>query len=492
MRATKAAMLFSSGLAAILPIASPALAGAPVTLSVATTPTANASTNVQPTVSIDSLWLARPTVFTSSSSTVAQFLRTLAGDYPVKRLRVGAHGADVTYWSRQSEATDPTPSWATRGRITPTGISALDQLSQTSGYSIVLHTNLEQYRSWNTSILNSTKDMVIEARNKMGTRLSAVVIGNEPDHYSSTNQTTFQSDWKTYRDSIRASIPGLALYGPATLSRGTLYNSFRQNQASDGVSIGALTSHHYYGTNCGGDTLTIGGLFNSSRYDEARGYASGLAADARALGVPAVIDERNSSSCAGTPGVSDVFASSLWGLDSTLLIARSGVSRQYLHSSFGRCGDIKPYYTYYTPFCARTDADAAVGKVVAQPLFYGLLAARFVGDGTFYSTGASSADQARLRTYAIKQGSTLTLVLINLESSSTSVTAQLGGTYGSASRAQLTAPSISATSGITLGGGTVRDDGTFSGIGFSALALTDPQTLNVTVPGYSASIVRLN
>jgi len=92
-------------------------------------------------------------------------------------------------------------------------------------------------------------------------------------------------------------------------------------------------------------------------------------AAARALGLPVVIGEGNSASCGGVRGVSDAFASTLWGLDTMLAHAAVGLSRWNFHggsSGTGAAG-IAPYSPIgYEDF----GADAPV----VRPLFYALWA----------------------------------------------------------------------------------------------------------------------
>src|SRR5256714_920349 len=93
-------------------------------------------------------------------------------------------------------------------------------------------------------------------------------------------------------------------------------------------------------------------------------------------------------------------------------IAHTGIRGEYFHSAIARCGAPKPFYKAYTPFCAATDADAAAGRLIPHPEYYGLLMLQQVGTGNFVPL--SNPDPATLRAYAVKNGRRPRLVLDNL------------------------------------------------------------------------------
>lgn len=482
-------------------LSSPAVAavppdsGDPIDITVHDSVFANSSTNTTPHISIDSLWLSDYQPLIDEDSTIAQHLTTLAGE-ETGILRVGAIGADKTYWSRLTESEDPTPSWATRGRIGPEGIEALATLSEDAGdYGVILSTNMYEYNPGTPELVDNAADYIDEARTQLGPRLSGAIIGNEPDLYPAWHPTRVWARWRTIRDALRADDPSLPLYGPTTTSTSSKdYQYFLERQQSV-TSAQALSTHDYYLSMCsegGQKQVTIANLLSKKLYDTTRGEADRATADARSIGVPAVWDERNSVSCAGKAGVSDVYAAALWGLDSTLLIARSGVSEQYLHSAFGQCGGDKPRSTYYSPFCAKTADDAAHGRIQAQPLYYGLLAASRVGDGEFLNSTVTDETQERVRFYALRQGSSVSLVMVNVDDSDTAVNVALPGSYTTGFRVDLTGPSLTATSGVTLGGQSLSPDGTIDQLDEAPVEISEGNEISVDIDSHSAAIIKLS
>jgi len=108
--------------------------------------------------------------------------------------------------------------------------------------------------------------------------------------------------------------------------------------------------------------------------------------------IPSTINESNSASCSGMPGVSNSYATSLWSLDYLLQTAQSGISKLQFHTNTAAiCGDFKPRlspeypvsYRYYGAFCAADQEELDANQLSATPLYYGLWAFRQVPQGRF-------------------------------------------------------------------------------------------------------------
>src|SRR2546421_5674764 len=112
-----------------------------------------------------------------------------------------------------------------------------------------------------------------------------------------------------------------------------------------------------------------------------------------------------------------------------------------------------------------------------------------IGTGTF--APVTSSDTSTLRSYAVRNGSRLRVVLDNLSATGNrTVSLGLGDTYTQGDLIRLTGPSLSATTGMTLGGGTVSNDGTFSGVTRTPVTVSG-STLTVTLPPASATLLTL-
>jgi hypothetical protein len=197
--------------------------------------------------------------------------------------------------------------------------------------------------------------------------------------------------------------------------------------------------------------------------------------------------------CEGQQGVSNVFASALWEIDEQLDLAREGVAGDYMHGTVIQCNAPKPLFMYYTPLCAPTAADAAAGTLAAQPEYYGLAAVHQVGTGSFLNV--DNPAWATVRTYAVKHADgTMTVVLDDVQdpagNGATTLQLNLGASYTTGQRVDLTAGGLAATTGITLGGRTVQADGSLPAPTATPVAVNG-STLTVTVAAGSAALLTL-
>jgi hypothetical protein len=187
--------------------------------------------------------------------------------------------------------------------------------------------------------------------------------------------------------------------------------------------------------------------------------------------------------------VSDRYGAALWAVDQALFVAALGVTGENFHSNIAVCGGPKPPGSAYTPFCAANAADQAAGKLVAQPELYALRLVREVGTGTF--APVDNDDPATLRAHALRNGKQLRVVLVNLQDTGDrALTVNLGGVYKKADVVRLTGPSLDAATGITLGGGAARADGTFPPLAHAPIKVTG-HVLSLTMPPASAALVTL-
>jgi hypothetical protein len=444
-------------------------AGAPVIMVSAST-TGTSLTAGSLGLSFEASDLALPGFTTGN---LAAYLKSLGTSV----IRIGGDTVDETFWTSDGA---PAPSWSI-ATITPADLSALANLANASGWKVILGVNLKHYDP------ASAADEARYARAALGSSLEAIEIGNEPNFYPQYENNTAQyfTDFQAYVSAIEQAVPGTPIEGDDAYGapNSSFQNAYVAHEAAlANPNIVELTSHNYplTATTCGGSP-TVPGLLGTSTHDEESSTAQEAAAAAAELRVPAVIDESNSVVCEGQPGVSDVYASALWEVDDQLVTASDGVHGDYMHGTVVQCDTAKPLFMYYTPLCAPTAADAVNGTLAAQPEYYGLAAVHDIGTGQFLQL--SNPDAANVRAYAILHANgTVTIVLDDVQdpASNGPSTLQLdfGRSFSTGSRFDLTAGSLTATGGITLGGQSVQANGT----------LPAPQTVPVTVNGTSLAV----
>ena len=211
--------------------------------------------------------------------------------------------------------------------------------------------------------------------------------GNEPDLFaekgkrpSTYGYTQYKEDYAVYMAAITASGE---LAGVTPRIQGAAWCSPRWNTSwldftrTFGANLSSLSFHTYAQTACNGNTQSSvpGLLSNNITAKFAAEVAAPLAA-ARAFGIPFKIGEGNSVSCGGRAGVSDVFASALWAVDTLFTAASLGLVRFNFHGM------------PEGPYSAIAYEDKSSNVPNVRPLFYGLLA--------FATASGSTGDSAHM------------------------------------------------------------------------------------------------
>jgi hypothetical protein len=420
-----------------------------------------------------------------TSGNLATYLRTLGRSV----IRVGGNTSDETLWTSRREKA---PAWSI-ATITPADLDALGRLARASGWKVILGVNLKHYDPPRAA------DEAAYASRALGPYLQAIEIGNEPNYYQQYSHNTSQyfKDFQTYAAAIKKAAPTVMIEGTDDNATpgGPFHRDFVANESRLArPDIAGLTNHYYPLTSstCGGHP-TIASLLSPGTHMAEKAVAQQATAEAARLHVPAVFTESNSVICEGQDGVSNVFASALWVLDAELTTAREGVAGDYLHGTIVQCRSAKPLYMYYTPLCAPTAADAAAGRLAAQPEYYGLAAAHLIGTGAFLPIDDPA--WATVRAFALKHtDGTMTVVLDNVQNPArngpTTLRLALGASFGTGRKVELTAGSLTATTGITLGGQTVSPGGHLAPPRSTPFQVGG-NTLTLSIPAGSADILLL-
>jgi hypothetical protein len=298
-------------------------------------------------------------------------------------------------------------------------------------------------------------------------RIAALEIGNEPDLYGRAVWARTGSgraihgrpegyDFAEYLQQFtrwRQALRPLPLAGPA-LATTSWMNDLPQLLSADPLSY--ATFHIYPLRACkvpAGSPLhpSIANLLADRSTSGIAQTVAPYVTYAHAAGVPFRLDELNSASCKGAPGVSNTFASSLWVLDTLFNLASVGVDGINLHTLPG---------APYQPF---TFSDrGGVWRGTVMPVYYGMLMfARAFPPGAHLL--ATTAPSGALKVWAtLGSDQTLRTVLINQSLTQTEQVAitlppagpSLLGTPPPPplSVETLAAPSPSATGGISIAG----------------------------------------
>lgn len=407
-----------------------------------------------------------------ASTDLVDYLRTLGRTGVI---RVGGNSGDSTFWTSTDETA---PSWATSGTITPDKLRHLAAVVKGAGWKVILAVNLKHPDPGRAA------DEAKYAREIFGGSLQAIEIGNEPNFYYA-DVDAYYADFESYVAAIEQAAPGVGISGPdAETNHSSWLGDFAALEAGH-PDVTEISDHTYPASACGGSIATVADLLGTGAVQYETANAQAALSAAAQLGVPAAMTETNSVVCAGTAGVSDAYASALWALDYSLLIAQQGIVNADFMDGTNAAG-CDPY----TPLCPTT------GDLTARPIYYGMLATELVGTGRF--TALDDPDQADVRAYAVKQGHRLTVVLDDVEDPAangpTTVTLNLGDFFGSGRVTRLTTSSaagLAATTDITLGGEQVGPHADFAHPRSTCVSVHG-RTATVTVPAGSAAIIQFD
>jgi len=424
---------------------------------------------------------------------LVQLIRNLApGQSPV--LRIGGDSTDRTWWPVPGM---PRPG-GVRFTLTRRWLRVVRALAQATGARLVFGVNLEA----DSEALSAAEAQAIVAgipRNE----LDALELGNEPELYAkfkwyagADGRRVYAraagwefSDYVHQYSQFSSVLPLVHLAGPTSGIPNWIRDIPQFVAAEPQVKL--VTVHRYPLQRCYTRPSspmypTIAHLLAQS---SSRGLANSVATDAslaHSRGLTLRVDELNSVACSGEPGISDVFASALWALDTAFQMARIGVDGVNIHTFPGAS---------YEPFTV--SRPHGHWQSFVEPEYYGLMMfAQAAPPGSrLLSITLPAAGGVRAWATRATNG-TVRAVLMNDTPVRRIIALRAPGTPPGtvAHLERLLAPSITARRGITLSGqsfGSQTDTGRLAG-GSSVRALAPiKRDYVLAVPGYSAAMLTL-
>ena len=378
-----------------------------------------------------------------------QLIRNLTpGQDPV--LRIGGDSTDHTWVPTPGVARSPGVYYA----LTPDWLASVGALAHELDARLILGIDLE---ADSTTLASAEANALVNAVG--ADHVQGLEIGNEPSLYGSlawytapggrfVNGRPFSYDLADYVSEFTRFarvLPAVPLAGPALGSY--VWMGGLGTLLSAEPSLKEVTFHRYPFDRCG----TRPG---SPRYPTVRKLLKARASDglaetlapyvqvARARGVAFRLDELGSVACAGSWGVSNTFASSLWMLDTLFAMARIGVAGVNVHT-FPRAA--------YEPFTV-TDSGGRWSASI-EPDYYGML--MFVQAAPPGSQLLKISTGSRVvRAWATRGTAGVTrVVLINSSlTRKVDVVVRLPRSVRRGWLERLRGPSAYATSGVSLGG----------------------------------------
>jgi hypothetical protein len=429
-----------------------------------------------------------------------QLIRNLtSGRAPV--LRVGGDSTDLSY--APSPGVTP-PPWVAYP-LTPSWMATTAALARHLGARMILGLNLAA---------NKPPLATAEARDYVrafGRAAIALEIGNEPNiyHQLTVDHTLLgipiharprSFGYPAFRRQFRAvaqAAPHLELAGPAlAVSPTPMKGSWVQSMPDflrRNPRVRTMTVHRYPLRNC--YVPPSSPQYPTVPHLLARYSTAGLAASlGRWLEIAhrqhrqLRVDELNSVACRGKEGVSDTFASSLWVTDALFSLLHAGVDGVNIHTLPGAA---------YELFTFSHASGGWTGSV--RPVYYGLqLFAQAAPPGSrLLQVPGLGEGSSVLSVWATRGTDRIDRVVLIDKDPTRAETVTLrppAGTPAGATLERMQAPSVDASSGVTLGGQTY---GSNTATGQLAPAITRALTPNahgnyrVTVPAGSTALVTL-
>jgi Glycosyl hydrolase family 79, N-terminal domain len=327
-----------------------------------------------------------------------------------------------------------------------------------------------------------------------GDALLAVEIGNEPNLFPLNgirspgySVDSFTTEFDASAGAIHAQLPHVPLAAPSTwcTGGGAWFAEFLDKTRTPL----AFATHHFYPMGVpapanSDERATVENMLSPELMARTRACVDSAVTAAATHGVALRVDETNSAFGFGQPGVSDVFASALWGIDHLYTLAELGVAGVNVQTGTNINGGLT-CKGIYLPVC---DQD---GVWVARPLYYAMLLFHEAAVGRSVPVQVTAGGGSNFVAHAtVSDDGIVRVALINKEASTAAdVTLEVRPAPAAAATAlRLLGPSLVTSRGATLGGAAVAPNGTWAPVNMDTIA-GQAGNYAVTVPAASAALL---
>lgn len=431
-------------------------------------------------LSYETQQLGDPTFFSPYNHELVALVRRL-GKSGV--LRIGGNTSEYAYWTPNPTAADLAQEGAAIGpstghgpdakrHITPEAIDNLRGFLDATGWKLIYGLNL------GTGTAEAAGAEAAYVMNAIGPKLMSFQIGNEPDDFQYNGvrkrgygYADFAGQWRQFYEVIHSRVPNAPFSGPDTGGNNEWLESFAREFRHEVIFL----SQHYYAEGPPSNpSMTIERLLKPSPRLKAEFAA--VAETRRETGLPFRLTETNSCYGGGKQGVSNAYASSLWGAELMYQLAAAGGDGINFHGGG---------YGWYTPI-----AGTQVRGFEARPIYYGMLLFAEAGAGRLVESHLDRPQpEDVVAAYSVRTDSGLKTVLFNKNPDSTQrVTIDPGLRTGHATVLALTGPSLDATCGVKLGDARVSSFGQWENPHRETIQ-ADRGRIIVDLPAASAALI---
>jgi hypothetical protein len=438
-------MIWTTALSAICVSASLGVGEQPAVSSPtsATTPTVTVTPDLRhlgPSVPSDFVGFSAETANTcalvslaAASPAFAQLLSNLGPGV----LRVGGNTVEDSTWNPSSSSVDDC-AWNDT-TVTPALVDATFAIARKVDWKVVWTLPLA---TPDPSQTTAEADYVAG----QGPTLQSIEFGNEPNLYPNTTFAQVVANWDSEERSFRETNSTTPISGPALAYAYTTYlQDFLPDDASN---ITSLTVHKYYGKASETDPKTTRELLSPATINSASRTLSAIVRTGASYGLPVTVNETSSYVGFGQSGVSDAFASALWGADYLFTGLTVGVQGMYFHGVPNNAsGNNLGQPEYFSPL--KPDGTPA-------PLYYGMLLFHYATEDGGSVVPLTLTSDENVSAHAILgTDKALRVVIINKSSTAVSATVSVPN-YSAGTLLSLRAPTLSSTNHVTFGGRAVN------------------------------------
>jgi hypothetical protein len=323
--------------------------------------------------------------------------------------------------------------------------------------------------------------------------LDCFALGNEPSVYYK-QYPVYKEVWVKMSSQIVAAEPRAVFCGPNTDRHYEWAVDFANDFAHCGY-LKEINEHAYVGLSARKVTDVVAArdkMLSNDWVKLYQGVYDAFVPQVLADKLPYRMEETNTFFNGGKEGASDTFTAALWALDYMYWWVGHNASGLNFHT-----GDKVAAGAESTP-CRYAAYVSSSGGYDVHPVGYGIKAFDLGGHGSLLPVEAKSANNLNLTAYAVAAADGLYVTIVNKEHgiSGRDATVQLnsGKSYAHGEIAFLANSShdIAATTGTTLGGAAISEDGNWAGKWTDLPAPSQPGQFTVTVPAASAAIIKLS
>ncbi len=404
-------------------------------------------------------------------------------------LRLGGNSQDTNCWDPKAA---PHPKWC-EGTLTAGLLKLYSTAVEAAGWRMILGLNLKQ-NSARWALREATEGI---AKQIPASEIIGLEIGNEPSLFARTparpknySPADYVKDATAYIKAFRAN-PVARQYNFVAPA-----NCCGWNNAEDlgtilkgiGPDLKLASVHNYTTTTCGEKNVTAAELLSPERVKEFNDLSRQMVAVAHENHLPLALAETNSASCGGMAGVSNAFASAVWGLDYMFNIASDGYSNINFHFSYRTGGSA---YNPVQSFSWKTGNEMHY-RNVAQPLYYAMymFAQKASGEHLLPASVESKANITAFATTACPDCEVHVFIINKDEKASGTVRVHLAGHAGAGTLLVLQAPSLgSMADNVRYGGQQFDTDGHIGTPGTTSVAPGENGNYIFTLPNASAAVL---